>query len=151
MSTHWGCGASDKHCRSSSNRTSLPLLPNLTEFSFFLSLSSQMQLLKIKQFCLGHTTSLWGNSFAQHKCNWKQTHCFQEVFYHEVFYVACFSLFCLLSGLSMAGGLEKKAKLTNSESCRKPLGQILNGYKLSLYHFQAQENRLYQIKVLFVF
>lgn len=51
----------------------------------------------------------------------------------------------------MAGGLGKKAKLKNSESYIKPLGQILNGYKLSLYNLQAQENRLYQIKVLFVF
>lgn len=47
----------------------------------------------------------------------------------------------------MAGDLEKK----DGESYIKHLGQILTGYKLSLYHLQALEDRLYQIKVLFVF
>lgn len=37
-SARWGCRAGNKHCRFSSNRTSLALLLHLIEFSFLLSL-----------------------------------------------------------------------------------------------------------------
>lgn len=47
----------------------------------------------------------------------------------------------------MAGDFEEKS----GESYIKHPGQILKGYKLSSCNLQALENRLYQIKVFFVF
>lgn len=51
----------------------------------------------------------------------------------------------------MAGGLEGEKKKKKGESYLKHLGEILKEYKLLLYHLQALDDSLYQIKILFVF